>query len=585
MLTMIQYSICPIDPDSHYFEVTVDFVVSDTQDVTLTLPNWIPGSYMIRDFAKHILCFEAYSESGALTYQRPTKSTWHLKNAVGAVTVRYRVYAFDNSIRAAYLDRTYGFFNATSLCLSVAEQDHGPHQLTLLPSPHPALALFDVATGMPALQDGAPNSYIAENYDALIDYPFLLGEFTRIPFTASDIPHELVLVGKHYASCERLADDLKKICEAQHQLWGEAPDINSYQFLTIVTATGFGGLEHRNSTALMCSRAALEYGPHEEPSDAYLEFLSLCSHEYFHNWNIKRLKPRSFIPYQLQQESYTEQLWFYEGVTSFYDDLMVLRAGSMSSKAYLKRLANTLSRGLRGLGPQRQSITESSQLAWTTFYQQNENAVNAISSYYAKGAATALCLDLLIRKHSDHRSSLDDVLRRLWTEHGPSAGNAHGTTQAELLSACNPDEHPDISAFLEQALYQTTPLPWQSLLESVGVKAQRAAFDDALTLGAVLQAQSTGMQVQRVVEGSMAAEAGLAARDLLIAIDGLQATPANLKAASERFENGRKVQLHYFRDEQLLNGSFQWRDIDRERIELIEGEQKLPWLEPPWLEL
>ncbi|WP_113905907.1 M61 family metallopeptidase [Aliidiomarina celeris] len=577
-MSTIRYEICATNPDSHYFDVKLEFSLDSKQNVELTLPSWIPGSYMIRDFAKHIVGFEAYGESGALTYLRPNKSTWIVKNAQGQVRIHYRVYAFDSSIRAAYLDRTYGFFNGTSLCLAVAGMQESRHEVQVLPSPHPAIADFEVATGLAPFtctknnNDPKKNSnlcYYADNYDALIDHPFLLGKFTRIQFTASGIPHALVLVGQHFASEHELARDLKQICEAQHNLWGEVPDFEQYLFLTIVTANGFGGLEHRNSTALMCSRAALEFGGGDQASDAYLEFLSLCSHEYFHNWNVKRLKPKAFLPYALHTETYTEQLWFYEGVTSFYDDLMVYRAGCMSQAAFLKRLSTTISRGLRGQGPLRQTLTESSQLAWTTFYQQDENAVNAIASYYAKGAVVALCLDLLLRKLSNHSVNLDHVLKQLYQTYGPSQGKTPvGTEQADLLSSCNPIEHPAVDEFLHQALYTTKPLPWRELLEQVGVSVQESAFEDALTLGASLKELPLGMQVQRVLEKSMAASAGLAARDILIAMDGLQATAGTLKAALHRYHEGDEITLVYLRDERLLSGQCIWQHPATEKVEL-----------------
>lgn len=586
---MIAVHIDVASPHHHYFDVTLTVEKPDPKGQVLRLPAWIPGSYMIRDFAKHIIRFEASSPSGALEYIRPDKSTWQVSPTSGPLTVRYRVYAYDASIRAAYLDLHYGFFNGTSLCLEVMGQSHKPHQLTLAAPNEAELTGWQVATGMPAVSVDRYRfgCYQAENYDAFIDYPFLLGDLTRIPFQASGIPHELVLVGKHYASQAKLAEDLTKICEAQHALFGAAPDFEHYQFLTIVTDNGFGGLEHRNSTALMCPRDSLEYGTAEAPRDAYVEFLSLCSHEYFHNWNIKRLKPKSFLPYQLDQESYTEQLWFYEGVTSFYDDLMVYRAGCISVEAYLKRLESTISRGLRGQGPRRQSLVESSQLAWTTFYQQNENAVNAISSYYAKGAVMAACLDVLLRTTSGGGHTLDSVMRTAWETYGSTS---LGTSQDELLALCNPEQHPDVAAFLQTALYSTEPLPWQKLLAEVGVQVQLIAFNPIsqqmsengenaqVELGAGLQTCPQGLRVQRVIEGSAAALAGLSAGDTFIAIDGLQATEKSLKLAQHRFQPGDTVSIHFFRDAQLHQSQLTWQAPVLEQVQLsLADPARFPW--------
>jgi len=574
----VNYTIHIASPFHHYFDVELTINQPNPEGQALRLPNWIPGSYMIRDFAKHIVSFEASCASGALTYTRPDKSTWQLPSTNEAIQVKYRVYAFDASIRAAYLDLHYGFFNASSLCLEVVEQSHQPHQVTLSPYTDLALKNWQVATGMPTVNTDTNGfgSYQTEDYAALLDYPVLMGELTRVPFYASGIAHELILVGRHYASTAQLAEDLTKICEAQHQLFGGAPDFDHYQFLTIVTHNGYGGLEHRNSTALMCPRDALEYGDKNEPSEAYAEFLSLCSHEYFHNWNIKRLKPKNFLPYQLAQESYTEQLWFYEGMTSFYDDLFVYRAGCINDEAYLARLAKTVSRGLRGLGPSRQSLVESSQLAWTTFYQQNENAPNAISSYYAKGGVVAACLDLLLRSTSNNQINLDTVMQNAWQQYGLTG---LGTSQNELLELCNPQQNDIVAAFLYDALYTTKALPWQKLFTEFGIEVSQTAFDPvsqqpttaALTqveLGAALQETPQGLKVQRVFEESAAALAGLSANDTLIAIDGIQASATVVKQADQRFKPGDCVTIHYFRDYCLHNAELIWQAPVLEGVKL-----------------
>jgi len=586
----ISYAIHLASPHHHYFDVELTIQQPDPAGQELRLPNWLPGSYMIRDFAKHFISFEASGQCGALTYTRPTKSTWLVEPTTGPLQVKYRVYGFDNSIRAAYFDLHYGFFNTSSLCLEVLGQSHTLHHLNLFASTQPSLANWQVSTGMPAVNvdHNGFGSYQAENYAALLDYPFLMGELIRVPFQASGIPHELVLVGKHYASTSQLAKDLTKICEAQHELFGGAPDFSSYQFQTIVTHNGFGGLEHRNSTALMCPRDALEYGNKSEPSAAYIEFLSLCSHEYFHNWNIKRLKPKSFLPYDLQQESYTEQLWFYEGVTSFYDDLFVYRAGCISNQLYLERLAKTVSRGLRGLGPNRQTLTESSVLAWTTFYQQNENAPNAIASYYAKGAVVAACLDLLLRSSSNNQESLDKVMQRAWQQFGVTE---LGTSQDELLELCNPQNNEQVTSFLNDALYTTKELPWQQLFTEFGIKVKENGFDllsqqptttadeSNVELGAALQESPQGMVIQRVLEGSAAALAGLSARDTLVAIDSLQATAAVVKQASVRFMPSDTVTVHYFRDHYLHTAELTWQAPVKENVTLTLTDESLglPW--------
>lgn len=546
---MLTYSVRPQSLGSHYFAVNLTFTADHPEGLTLQLPAWIPGSYMIRDFARHVVEFAANGPGGPLAYKRPDKNTWALPPCQGEVEVYYLVYANDLSVRTAYLDQTLGFFNPAALCLEVPGLNEVPHQLQVKGLP----AGWQQASGLPA-------NGVANNYQELIDFPVLLGELTRIPFQAHGIEHELVLAGRHFAASAQLAEDLQAICEYQIDLWGEAP-FDRYTFLTMVAGEGFGGLEHSNSTALLCSRHCLEYGQ-EQPDDDYLTFLSLCSHEYFHSWNVKRLRPATFVPYQLQTEQYTEQLWFYEGVTSYYDDLVVHLAGCTSAERFLARLSQTLTRALRGKGPQRQTVAESSRLAWTTFYQQNENAQNAISSYYAKGAAMVLGLDLLIRQHQRGQASFAEVLRTLWQE----SGKTESGTQPEQLERVITEYGGQAAAdFLYRALYTTNPLPLEPLLRSQGLAIEpawpealsmqpqlSAVKPAAVSLGAVLQPAGEWLQVARTFEGQAAAQAGVSAGDKLIAIDYLQAHERNVRRALMRYSPGDTVRIHVLRQDELL---------------------------------
>ncbi|CUS49032.1 MAG: putative protease with the C-terminal PDZ domain [Idiomarinaceae bacterium HL-53] len=586
---MIQYTLRLDQPQHHYFDVTMQIPSPAKDGQILYLPAWIPGSYMIRDFAKHIVEFEARCEGKTLTYERLDKSTWKIEPATGPLVIQYRVYAFDASIRAAYLDFNYGFANGTSVFLAAKGFEQVPQQVSIESSSHPSLAGWQVATTLQGhtTKDTGFGSYIAANYDELIDHPILFGELTSIHFIASNRPHRLVLVGKHYASKEHLASDLARICEEQHQLWGEVPDFKRYDFLTIVTQNGFGGLEHRSSTALMCPRGSLEFGSGDLPRPEYVEFLSLCSHEYFHNWNIKRLKPQAFIPYQLGSESYTPELWWYEGVTSYYDVLMLYRAGVVNLEAFLSRLNQTLTRGLREPGSTRQALSESSFLAWTTFYQQNENAVNAISNYYAKGAVLAFYLDLKL--HLQH-SSLDDLLRLLWEKYGK---NSKGTTMNIIFNEIEKLAGKSVFQDIEALVTQPTQIKVDELVEHFGLKLQRSATHpitlqptseprfEKVELGAALKEAHIGMEVQRVIEGSAAAFAGLSAKDTLIAIDGLQANASQILRVLMNFTPGETCTVHFMRDQRLLERELTWQAprMDNLRLEVTNASH-LPWHTP-----
>lgn len=586
---MIAYDITPIDLNGHLFEVILTIDAPEPEQ-ELWLPNWIPGSYLIRDFSKHIIGLYAESNGKPVPVKQITKNRWQLKSvAANEVTVKYQVYAWDLSVRSAYLDQLQGFFNNTSLCLAVVGQEDEHCQLTL----HPPVEKFNwkVATGMPRVS-GQPHSwgtFEAENYDALIDYPFLIGDLTIEEFIAHGIKHSLVLSGRHFADTSKICSDLARICETQISMFDEAP-FTSYTFLTMVVGDGFGGLEHRNSTALLCSRKSL-IGEHDhEVNDDYQTFLSLCCHEYFHSWNVKTLKPKAFIPYQLDKESYTEQLWFYEGMTSYFDDYLLHASGIVSAEQYLNVLSETLARVERGAGQYQQSVTESSYLAWTKFYQQNENAPNSIVSYYAKGALLALSLDLMLRLQSNHSLTLAHVMKKLWHEFGKTGV---GTADDTVLNVLDSYSGVDIADFLREQLYAKESLPLESLLNQFGLEIKRSvpaddnslkASDESATvsLGAKYKASSAGLELMSVYHDETAYNAGLSASDRIIAIDHLQVTDATVKSVLSRYRPGEKVTVHAFRRDELLTLDLIWEEPTPAcwKLSIKDASKLNGWLTP-----
>ncbi len=405
-------------------------------------------------------------------------------------------------------------------------------------------------------------------YDELIDHPVEMGHFTRATFNAGGIVHEIVISGRHDADMLRLCQDLSRICEQHIGLFGELPAIQRYIFLIMVVGEGYGGLEHRASTSLLCSRDDLPRpGDDDAVNDNYRSFLGLCSHEYFHTWNIKRIKPAVFSPYTLSQESYTRQLWAFEGITSYYDDLALLRSGLISLNSYLELLGQTATRIWRGSGRFIQSVADSSFDAWTKFYKQDENASNAIVSYYAKGALLALALDMLLRKLSNNQISLDDLMRLLWREYGkPGRGLKEGeieTRAAELVGH-------DLSDFFQRYLYGNEDLPLNELLAIIGIEFQLRPADSAndkggkpaesqhenavpAWLGTRLSSDPAGARVSHVSSQSPAMQAGLSAGDLIIAVNELKTDKQKLEKILQRYQPGTRLQLHAFRRDELMH--------------------------------
>ncbi len=562
-MTVINYSISALDANSHQFKVTIDIPAFASEQLTLTLPAWLPGSYMIRDFAKNIISLSAFnSEQQRVTVHKLDKQTWQLKSDGQAVRIEYQVYAFDLSVRTAYLDNQRGFFNGSSTFLAVTELANSACTLDIIaPNKNPD---WRVATGL--CRDKNTNiyefgRYHADNYQHLIDCPVEMGNFDVVEFMVADIPHYMVFAGRHFGDLERLKIDVSKLCLHHINLFGEAP-FKEYWFITNLLANGFGGLEHKNSTVLVASRFDLP-NPNKpaDLTDNYQTFLSLCSHEYFHAWNICRIKPHEFVPYNLSQESYTKQLWAYEGITSYFDDFSLFRAGIIDFDSYLKLLAKTMTRVYRGQGELKQSVTESSFEAWTKFYQQGPDAVNNIVSYYTKGSLIALWLDLTIRHHSQGKASLDDLMRQLWLQFGKTA---IGTTEDDFIDIASQLCGRDISSAVKELLHSRRRINLQPLLANVGVDLQTLGYKELNSIanadtpqyqpyiGALYQGVPQGLKVTVIEQNSPAEQAGLSVNDIIIAVDNIKADEKSLPLLVNHLKQGSAVSCHYFRDDALL---------------------------------
>ncbi|GAA5214961.1 M61 family metallopeptidase [Corallincola platygyrae] len=598
---MIEYSICPADPHAHIFEVSLTFQPQGEESLRLWLPGWIPGSYMIREFARHIVEINAEQNGLPLPIIKLDKHSWQLSPLSDEpVQVRYKVYAFDSSVRAAYLDQLRGFFNGTSVFLTVEGYEQEPVSLEIEPPLDPQWSHWRVATTL--TENGATRygfgRYSAENYDELIDHPVELGDFSLASFNVEGVQHDIVIAGHHNADLERLCRDLRVICHYQINFFGKPAPMERYMFLVNAVGNGYGGLEHRASTALLCSRYDLPQVGEESVSKSYRTFLALCSHEYFHTWNVKRLKPDAFVPYQLDKESYTEQLWWYEGVTSYYDELILVRSGLISHDDYLTMLAETITRVQKGLGRKRQTVAESSFDAWTRFYLQDANAPNAIVSYYTKGSLIALALDLSLRRDTDNQYNLDLVVQTLWQEFGRTGLPTRDHTVIDLIERLT---GLDYEPFFERYLYSTDEIPLEELLNDVGVllklrhttsiqdkggKPASPTNQQKWQFGAMIaQSADGGVKIQSVHNGSAAEDAGLAPGDELVAFDNVKVSFSNFNDRFVRHtsqcQRGDQITMHVFRDDQMLVMALPLRETmpDTAILTINDHQAALAWLD------
>jgi predicted metalloprotease with PDZ domain len=523
---MILHRITIEDAHAHLFRVTLT-VPQPAAQQRLSMAAWIPGSYLVREFARHVSAMTASQGKRAVPLQQFDKATW-LAECAGKspLVVTYLVYAFDTSVRAAFLNAQRGFFNGTGVFLRVEGREDQPQQMAL-----PALPKgWKAATAMPAVKVDAAGrgTYQAENYDALVDHPFELGDFWRGHFTAQGVPHEFVVAGAlPDFDGARLLADAKRICETEIKFWHgkKKPAHQRYVFMLNAVEEGYGGLEHRDSTALIAARRDLpQTGAAKDAplTDGYVTLLGLISHEYFHTWNVKRLKPSEFAPYNYTQENYTELLWFFEGFTSYYDDLLLLRAGLIDEARYFSLLGKAVSGVLATPGRKAQSVAQSSFDAWVKYYRADENTPNATVSYYTKGSLVALALDLTLRASS--AGSLDAVMRLLWERSGAAVGvrlGKGGITEADVLSALHEVAGRSVAAEFQAWVHGTDDLPLAKLLKGVGVyvKPQTATMAQRWGLR-VSESALTGSRVTHVLRGGAAEQAGVSAGDELLALDG-----------------------------------------------------------------
>jgi predicted metalloprotease with PDZ domain len=531
----VHYQVEVADLHAHLFGITLTIAAPATRQI-LRLPVWIPGSYLVREFSRNLQNLKCRQGKRTITTEQLDKATWVADCATDRpLEVQYQVYANDPSVRTAWLDATRGFFNGTSLCLMVDGQQDQAHTLDLVASK--PIAHWSVVTGAkPQKVDRQGfGSYRADNYDTLVDCPFEMGTFWSANFTACGIPHRFVVAGAPPSfDGAKLLADTKAICEEEIRFWhgqnvkndsglrhknglkSPIPYAN-YVFMLNAMADGYGGLEHRNSTALICKRQDLPRLPrttlapttHKQP-EGYTTLLGLISHEYFHTWNVKRLRPAELATYDYTRENYTALLWFFEGFTSYYDDLLLRRAGLIDNATYLKLLTKTVNGVAQTPGRKLQSVAQSSFDAWIKYYRQDENTPNATVSYYTKGSLVALCLDLTLR--TEGKTTLDAVMRALWTRclGGPMA-------ERDLLAVLAEVGARSFAAELAHWVHSTKELPTTVLLEQHGIEVHQEPDQVAQQLGLRVR-EGNGVFIQSVMRGSVAEKAGFASGDEWIAV-------------------------------------------------------------------
>ena len=580
--SFIHYQVSMEEAFSHLFNITCHVNVRGHEKLVVSLPSWIPGSYLIRDFAKNIVQIKAFCGGKELQMQKLDKDSWSVQTSGKPITVYYQIYARDLSVRTAFLDQFRAFFNGTSLFIRIHGLESKEHVVSISkPEWLDENKNWKVATSMPQshLDQFGFGDYTSASYDALIDHPFEISEFLQSSFRVQGVRHDVVVVGCPHANIRKICNDLKLIVKTQIKFWGELP-VDRYTFLINAVSDGYGGLEHSHSTALICSKLDLPTGTDENIDDNYLRFLGLCSHEYFHLWNVKRLKPEKFSPYDLTKENYTELLWAFEGITSYYDDLMLCRAGLIDANRYLNLLAKTITSVKKTRGHSKQTLAESSYYAWTKFYKQDESAINTIVSYYTKGSLAALSLDLHLRKKTKGRTSLDTVMRALWKKYGRTG---IGIPEDGIEAVAAEVSGLNLKIFFDQTIRSTQQLPLKKLLSHAGIELHFTAPQNGLDSGGVINEPTnanvqkikhdlgftytdtpSGLRVKQVFDNSAAQRSGLAPQDMIVAFNRTRPSKNNVQRIVDLEKKNTSIPIHIFRDDVLHKLQFKIEPAQRD---------------------
>ena len=593
MASPIHYRVEVADLHAHLYRVTLTIAEPAAQQ-RVALPVWIPGSYLVREFSKNLQKLQAHQGAKAIVLRQIDKCSWQVEcTPTKPLVLSYEVYALDNSVRTAWLDASRGFFNGSSLCLRVEGQEARPHGLEIIATK--PLAHWAVATGLSAkkIDRKGFGSYLAVDYDELVDCPVEMGTFWSGAFLACGVPHRFVVAGAPPSfDGDRLLADSQKICEAEIRFWhGSAgtgarakarPPHKNYLFMLNAVHEGYGGLEHRNSTALICNRQDLPRIGEKKPPEGYTTLQGLISHEYFHTWNVKRLRPAEFARYDYTQENYTRLLWFFEGFTSYYDDLLLRRADLIDDAGYLRLLNKTINQVHQTPGRELQSVAQASFDAWVKYYRADENTPNATVSYYTKGALVALCFDLTLRLEG--KTTLDAVMRALWLrcKAGPMTEADFGAVLQELGGR-------SFSKEIASWVHGTRDLPLEDLLQRHGVAVLAEPAQLAQQLG-LRVTETNGIQIKTVLRGGAAERAGGAAGDEWLGVEtgghrgSKIVTGWRLGKLDELLLYAgphKKVTVIIVRDKRLLRLELALpRAVTTWRLALRDAALAKPWLAP-----
>ena len=552
----LTYHLKMSEPHTHYFEVEIE--VNNNKDKTLDfkMPVWAPGSYMVREFAKNVDWFSAKGDDKELSWNKTDKNTWRVNtNGAKKVSVSYKVYAYELSVRTSFLDASHGFVSGSGVFMYIDKKKHLSGQLLIWP--HKSFS--QISTGLERMfaknnEFNAPNNiYLFPDYDVLADSPIEIGNQEIFHFNAAGVEHEVCMYGKGNYNVEQLQKDMALIVESATKVYGENPN-SRYVFIIHNVTVSSGGLEHLNSTTLEVNRWSYS-------GSSYLGFLSLVAHEYFHLWNVKRLRPNTLGPFDYDNENYTTLLWVMEGFTSYYDELLLKRSGFYDQKEYLKTLSQTINAIENRPGSKVQSMAESSFDAWIKGYRPNENSVNTQISYYTKGQLLGALLDMEIIASTNGEKKLDDLMKYLYNEYYKKL--KRGMTEQEFRLAAEKIAGKKLDRFFNDYVYSTKEIDYAAIFQPLGLELQKTAAGDPINMGMRVADAGGQLIIKEITEGGSAYHSGLNVNDEIISIDGFRVNSAGYSKAIAMKKPNESAKFMISRDNVMM-------ELD---IKLLPGNQ------------
>lgn len=551
MSEAINYKIIFDHVNKHWLTVVCSIARPNSGGQKVALPAWVPGSYLIRDFAKHLVDIRATSNNKDVPMVKIDKNTWQCAPCKGALEIEYHYYCLDNAPRGAYVDDQRVFFDGSRIFLVIEGEEEQTRSVEIVRPSFAKSKQWRCATSMDAVKVAADGfgTYTAANHLELIDHPFVISNFLELEFMVDSTPHQMVITGADAVDLTRLSTDLAKVCAGHVNYFGELPPMRKYLFIVQAHAAAYGGIEHRASASLVCARSDLPISGDATLSEGYKAFLGLVSHEYCHLWQVKRIKPEVFLNPDLYREVYTRQLWLFEGVVSYLDNLILVRQGLINLPDYLQMLQRDITKLQQTPGAYVQTLEDSSFDAWIKFYQPDENSINSAVSYYLKGSLAALALDLQIIVNSRCQQSLADMMQVLWQQYGKTGlGLPEGYFERIVFEVTGED----YNEFFNRILRTTDPLPLPELLLQVGVVFKNTETSLLDSFGWMLANEQDKLMVRSVLNGSVAEQAGITPNDQIVAVNNNAVNLSNIETTLKRYAPlDQQVILHVFRDQYL----------------------------------